>query len=193
MHGQDNGIFSLDMQETTGGIITASSTIANVPTTAGTLATLNILNGIDTASALTVDENGDGQNIITVVPEVGETVNYMPPAPAPTPTQASAPTPQIISLPGSISIPIIAPVATTTSATTTQLIASSSPRIVISTKIVRTGKKPSAPTTSPEKVDLHIPQTASVYGASQQSSLKNIGATLYNGLYGFWSALKKLF
>ena len=61
MNGQASGTFSLDIQESSGGVITASTTIANVPTTASTLASLTISGGLDTVSVLTVDENGDGK------------------------------------------------------------------------------------------------------------------------------------
>jgi len=83
--GQESGTFMLEMQESSGGVVTASSTIANVPTTASTLAGLTITGGLDTASALTVNVNGDGSNIITISPILGETVVYESPAPAPTP------------------------------------------------------------------------------------------------------------
>ena len=89
MNGQSDGTFSLDIQESSGGIVTASSTIANVPTTANTLASLTISGGLDTASALTVDENGDGEDVITITPQIGETVNYEPPASAPEPESAT--------------------------------------------------------------------------------------------------------
>ena len=74
MHGLSTGTFSLDMQESSGGVVTTSSTIANVPTTESTLASLTISDGISTASALAVDESGDGSNVITLAPVVGETV-----------------------------------------------------------------------------------------------------------------------
>ena len=185
MHGQDSGAFSLDMQETTGGVITASSTIANVPTNVNTIVTLNISGGINAMSMLTVDEDGDGKNIITINPVIGETVNYVPPLPI-----ISGHTAAPVQPAGSISIPVIALVPIATSST--QIVATSTPVVAIA-KSVLVKKKALISIVPPKKVTLPIPQTASVYGASQQSVLKQLGTKVYNSLYGFWATLKKLF
>ncbi len=95
MRGQESGTFSLEMQESLGGVVTASSTIANVPTTPSTLASLTISGGLETASALTVDTDGDGGSDLSVTPRVGETVNYEPPPPALSETsQGTVPAPK---------------------------------------------------------------------------------------------------
>ena len=196
LHGQDSGTFSLDMQESSGNVVTNTSTIASVPTTANTLATLNISNGIDTASALTVDENGDGGNIINLSPVVGATVSYQPPAPASTPVPVSTPAPQTSSAGGSISIPVVAPVLVATTSTIVpviQPIATGTAAIAIHSKPPRTKKKASVAIIPPQKPTVAIPQTASMYDASQQSVLQKVGVAVYNGLYGFWAALKNLF
>jgi len=77
MYGQDTGTFALDIQESVGGIVSNTSTVANVPVTANTLASLTITDGVSTASALRVDKNGDNTSIINVTPKVGEYVNYV--------------------------------------------------------------------------------------------------------------------
>src|SRR3989344_1801180 len=77
--GQESGTFMLEMQESSEGVVTASSTIANVPTTASTLASLTITGGLNTVSSLSVNVNGDGSNVITINPILGETVIYEPP------------------------------------------------------------------------------------------------------------------
>lgn len=78
MHGQSDGSFSLDIQEQTGNTITASATLADLPTTASTAARLSITNGIADASGLQVDSDGNGSTDITTSARIGETVNYAP-------------------------------------------------------------------------------------------------------------------
>ena len=107
MRGQGSGTFSLDLQESTGGAVTTTSSFADVPVTESTLASLSISNGVDTASPLAVDEQGDGKNVITLTPEAGETVQYAPAAPVP--AAAGARKSEPVS-PGSISIPAVSAV-----------------------------------------------------------------------------------
>lgn len=198
MNGQANGTFTLEMQESSGGAVTATSTIANVPTTANTLASLTISGGINTASALAVDEDGDGATDITITPQLGETVNYEPPAPA------SAPEPQVSSGGGGgwESIPVPVPIATTTAsksspqATTTviQTSAKSTPEVIVSTTTIVQAKKkpPSSISVAPPK-EVNTQQTASAYNAFQQPLFARLGNTVYNGIHSFWLALKKFF
>jgi pimeloyl-ACP methyl ester carboxylesterase len=200
MSGQASGTFSLDMQESSGGIITASSTIANVPTTANTLASLTISGGLSTASALMVDQNGDGTDVLTITPQIGETVTYEPPVPV-----------SVASSGGSggggasFSSPVPVVVATTTDilATTTSVIepvATSTLEISTSTNLVQTKKKMFVPTVpksqevaaSPRKVNPNT-QTASVYNASQQSISTQLGRVVYNSLHRLWRGLKVIF
>lgn len=79
MLGQSEGTFSLDIQEQTGNTVTSSATIADVPTTASTIAKLTITNGVADASSLQVDTDGNGSTDTTVSVQAGETVNYAPP------------------------------------------------------------------------------------------------------------------
>lgn len=76
MHGLSNGVFSLDMQERTGDTVTASSTIADVPTTASTTVTMAILPDVSTLSPMNVDENGDGKIDSVIIPKLGNTVIF---------------------------------------------------------------------------------------------------------------------
>lgn len=89
LHGQAEGTFSLDIQEQTGNTVTTSTTIADVPTTAQTTATLTITNGVADASSLAVDEDGDGSTDIEVTPVAGETTSYTAPATEVTDTSSS--------------------------------------------------------------------------------------------------------
>ena len=187
MHGQASGTFSLDMQETAGGIITAVSIIASVPTTANTLVSLSISGGINTASALSVDENGDGKNIITITPKVGETVNYKPPVPA-----VSVPKQTSSSGSRNTHTPVIVPVAVVTpTATTTQSVVINTPVLANPSTLLGIKKKSSV--TLPKKTNENIAQTASAYNASQQPLLMRLGNAVYNGLYRFFASLKKFF
>ncbi|MCX6786236.1 MAG: right-handed parallel beta-helix repeat-containing protein [Candidatus Kaiserbacteria bacterium] len=190
MHGQDSGTFSLDMQETLGGIITASSTIANVPTTASTLASLTISNGIDTASVLTVDENGDGKNVANITPKVGETVIYdSSMMVAPTSYTPSTGSRRSHSSSSVASIPKIV-------TTVVNNLAITAPPKIFQTKIspIQFGiKKVTSQATPQKNATTSVPQIASAYTASQQPLIMQWGSAVYNGLYGFWSALKKFF
>ncbi|HQU07812.1 MAG TPA: alpha/beta hydrolase [Candidatus Paceibacterota bacterium] len=76
MHGLASGTFSLDIEESSGDAVTASSTIANVPTTANTTVTMRVTSGISTLSPMTIDENGDGTIDATVTPKLGQTVVF---------------------------------------------------------------------------------------------------------------------
>lgn len=74
LSGESAGTFTLDMQELDDGVQTASSTIADVPVTSMTEATLTLNGSVDSASSLTVDENGDGSTDFSITPIPGTTV-----------------------------------------------------------------------------------------------------------------------
>jgi|GEM_PF-1799953 len=207
MNGQAEGVFSLEMQEMSGDTVTSSATIANVPTTENTLASLTISGGVDTASPLSVDEDGDGSSDISIAPEEGEIVNYEAPASASEPAASSSGGGG-----GDISTTItVAPeveseVETATSsppAVIQPVVATSTPEVATSTTLVRVEELPppipvsvqksqkTAP--SPEGLKARVPQTASVYEASQQPLVARLGRAVYNGLHGFWLALKRFF
>jgi hypothetical protein len=76
LRGQASGTFSLDMQEMQGGTVTASSTIAGVPTTASTTAQMTIGTSFSALSPLTIDEDGDGTIDATVTPALGRTTVF---------------------------------------------------------------------------------------------------------------------
>ncbi|MDO8593842.1 MAG: DUF5011 domain-containing protein [bacterium] len=207
MRGQESGTFSLDMQESSGGVVTTSSTIANVPTTPTTLASLTITDGIGSASALSVDKNGDGASIVKVTPKAGETVSYVEPrrshwGPMPLIKTDSKETSQdAVSV--STSSPVASAVSTESRATTTPIIetvaTSTTETVVIQerpTIISLATKRPSVSVAAPLVVANSLPdlsQTASAYGASQQHIFAKLGSAVYNGLYGLWTALKNFF
>jgi len=198
MHGQASGTFSLDIQESSGGVVTTTSTIANVPTTASTLVSLTISGGIDTVSALTVDENGDGTDVMTVDFKSGETAVYTPvleepeatePVPAPVRAASGAASylPEISTSQDSVSAPAvantsdaqIAPALATTTipgvvVATTTLVATTTFEVIEPERpivVARSSKKsPVQSRVIAEAPDeTHIqPQTAAVYDAVSQ-------------------------
>jgi len=73
MHGVDEGSFTLDVEETNGGVTIASTTFAGIPSGTTTTATLTIPQGggIASSSSLAVDENGDGSVEMLLAPKEG--------------------------------------------------------------------------------------------------------------------------
>lgn len=105
--GLDSGTFTLEIEEIESGSTVASSTLANIPVSASTTATLTIGDSLASASALSVDIDGDGTVDATLAPQAGETTLYQEPeetgsspAPAPSPSPSGGgplwniPTPQ---------------------------------------------------------------------------------------------------
>lgn len=74
LNGEGDGIFTLDMQELDAEAVTASSTIADVPVGNTTRATLTVGASLETASALDIDEDGDGVIDTSISPVLGSTV-----------------------------------------------------------------------------------------------------------------------
>jgi hypothetical protein len=60
LNGLDEGIFTLEMEEITDGLTSASTTFVGIPTTSETLVTMQISKGVYENSTLNVDEDGDG-------------------------------------------------------------------------------------------------------------------------------------
>lgn len=76
MHGQSSGTFTLDAQETSGGTVVASSTIAGVPTTVNTMVTMDIQPDQPTLSPMSIDKDGDGTTDVTITPRLNDTVVF---------------------------------------------------------------------------------------------------------------------
>jgi|GEM_PF-3196362 len=74
LHGKASGTFSLDVQRVDGNKIISTMTVADVPTTASTVATLNVSE--DGIAPLLVDMDGDGINDSSITLKDGETVFY---------------------------------------------------------------------------------------------------------------------
>jgi pimeloyl-ACP methyl ester carboxylesterase len=215
LHGQASGTFMLEMQELTGSVVTASSTIVNVPVNPNTLASMTISGGLDTASPLSVY---NGVATVSITPKIGESVSYVAPrsrwrpaatvpptspdasqgtatqaqtsTPTPLTSVVEAPTPDVVAEVASSTLPIVVvePVATTTPE-----VATSTP-VVVAKKKTRPSLALAPQKKGSEDAPKNIRQTAAAYDAvSQQPLLSRLGSAFYNGLYGFWSVLKKLF
>ncbi len=191
LHGQAAGTFSLDMQESLGGTVVTTSTIADVPTTSSTLASLSVSGGVDTASPLTVDEQGDGKTF-TVAFKSGETVSYTPPAPAPVEKR------QVASA-GSISIPVVRQSVASTSVTVLATPASTTASSATTTRAMGVVSSPHNARTSSvaKKVQVNTPQSApqlaAVAVSSPPSILNNLASGVYTGLHRLWVALVNFF
>ena len=198
LHGLDVGIFSLDIQEVEAGSVSRQATLANIPTTGNTLVTLNIGNGIETASVLEVDEDGDGKIDITLQPLVGETTIYEEPivlseipVEAPVRTGGGGP---IWNAPVGI-VAGTSTVASFSEPTPAQAHATATPAEslqIIQAKNTETLAKKSEKT-SIQKTQV-ITQTASAFSAlSQQRGFPNFVQRVYNGFGDSWKFLKMFF
>jgi len=81
LDGYATGTFALDIEEVTGGVVTASTTFADVPTSSSTKVTMDMNGSIASSSPLRIDENGDGQIDFVLAPKVGATVMFDTTAP----------------------------------------------------------------------------------------------------------------
>jgi len=203
MNGYATGTFTFNVDEYSGNTLTTSTTFKDIPTTASTIVSLGVQSDISTLSSMMVDENGDGKNVFTITPKIGETVNYEPPAPVPESRSGSGG--------GGVYTPVIAAVSVATSTATDSTsspqaiivpIATTTPEVATSTEIAQIKKKVYASivkgqktvsTSKPKEASLKASQTASVYEVSQQLGLKKLAEAVYNGLHGFWLAIKSLF
>lgn len=77
LNGLSSGTFTLDIQEVSGGTVTVSTTFTNVPTTENTIASLQIIDGIESATPLSIDTDGDGDEDVSIQPQAGQIVFYV--------------------------------------------------------------------------------------------------------------------
>lgn len=79
MRGKASGTFSLDIQSLSGDTVTSSLSIADVPTTEKTVATVFVGSDLEETGSLVVDLDGDGNTEIEIQPEAEATVLYTEP------------------------------------------------------------------------------------------------------------------
>jgi hypothetical protein len=83
MKGTATGSFTLDIVQKFGETIEATTTFSGIPSITGTLVTMNFTDGtITNASALNVDEDGNGTTDLSLIPKVGDVV-ILPPLKSP--------------------------------------------------------------------------------------------------------------
>lgn len=82
MNGVASGTFSLDIQEVSGGSVVASTTLASVPTQAGTIARMTISDTLATVSSLSVDSDGNGSADLVLPVSQNSTTFYQAPVEA---------------------------------------------------------------------------------------------------------------
>lgn len=78
MKGKTSGVFSLDVQAVSDGEVTSSFTLADVPTTESTIATLSVSGDLTQSGSLRVDENGDGIIDLEFTPLINEVAIFEP-------------------------------------------------------------------------------------------------------------------
>ena len=176
MQGLSSGEFSLDIQELTGNTVSSSATIANVPTTANTVATLTITNGISDASSLKVDGDGNGSIDIDISPEQGGTVLYSPSSSTEAEVLGSGSGHNSEVTSSSITdIEEVAPAEEILAVVSDNPLAAAEPEIKTSPNETETPENEVTP-----QEDVVQTQTASVYDAVGGKVVKWLGALLYN-------------
>lgn len=75
LDGKDRGVFSLDVVESLGSTVIATTTFADIPTTNDTVAELTITNGVNDISPLAVDVDGNGVTDYNIHPLVNGVVS----------------------------------------------------------------------------------------------------------------------
>ncbi len=78
MKGKSSGLFTLDVQTMSGSDVTSWFTLADVPTTQSTVATISVSGDLARASSLRVDENGDGVTDLELSPKINDTFIFEP-------------------------------------------------------------------------------------------------------------------
>lgn len=74
LNGKDSGTFSLDIQQISGNAIESFMTFSEIPTTANTIATLDVSRDVSGIGPLEVDEDGNGQIDFELAPVLNESV-----------------------------------------------------------------------------------------------------------------------
>jgi pimeloyl-ACP methyl ester carboxylesterase len=77
LSGQAQGSFDLKIEEAEGDSVTATTTFVDIPTATSTVVTMDFTDGtIVNASPLSIDEDGDGDVDVTLLPKPGEEVFF---------------------------------------------------------------------------------------------------------------------
>ncbi|HRH55949.1 MAG TPA: hypothetical protein PK609_03735 [Candidatus Paceibacterota bacterium] len=187
LRGESQGTFSLDVQRVSGSSIDSTITIADVPTTENTVATLAISEDPETPVILKVDEDGSGSVDFEIPFSESETVFYepeVPEEPEETPSRASSrkiavqkvisPKTEISEITSSSISTVLQGITTNVALTDTKELEQSDGEL---------------PPNSPEATEEKQVLTASVYDAFSTALYSWIETMLYN----FWDWLKLFF
>lgn len=199
MRGKASGTFSLDIQSLSGNEIVSSVTLADVPTTEATVATIAVNSDLANTGALMLDLNGDGTAESEIQPSLDDTVLYTEIEVSPTETDTSSSkrsstsrstsittdTPSLITN-APVPAPVAAPVAQRppTQQLAQVLVPQGNPDPVLIA-----ANHASSPTEPVERRAL----TASAYDAIDTDVLKQIGEVLYNLWKGIANILSRIF
>ncbi|HEX8947031.1 MAG TPA: hypothetical protein VF829_02350 [Candidatus Paceibacterota bacterium] len=182
-NGYEDGTANVQIESlNAAGAVTQTTTMADIPVTAHTVATFS-LNNTNEPSAISVDTDSDGSANITMEPKVGELVAYAPPAPAPTSEHShEAPARPAGSLPAWVGGASLAPnplpyqiattsVATTSATTTVEQQTATSTLGVSAVSITETSRVASAKAvpmqSAPVRVKRPAPPARKVASAAQ--------------------------
>lgn len=187
MQGQEAGVFSLDIQEQTGNTVTSSATIADVPTTANTIARLTTTSGTSDTSSLQVDYDGNGTNDTTITVEASTTVNYVPAIPAADDSTRSSSSHNSSSIVGARNLltPVTSLPVVLSPAKTEQTAATQQKGIVAG---AFTEPTPVVSKTATAEILPRLSQTASVFYA-----FSSVAHWLQMSLYNMWQGLITFF
>ena len=148
MEGTGTGTFTFVLTELQGNTAVASTTFQDLPVTSQTKAMMNISTGLDSASNLIVDENGDGTSILSYASSTGALLVPVAPVPV-TPAPVSSGGGGIPSL---LSRPINEAIISTTTTSSTSIVTDLVPTIEFngvstsSTSTVILVRRPASPT-----------------------------------------------
>lgn len=193
LRGKDSGIFSLDVQKMSGNEVSSSITLADVPTTQTTIATIEITDDLSETGTLRVDEDGDEIIDFELTPAENEVVLFEP-ALVSAATEETSRNSSRSSLTKKREALVTSNLEDTTipailTYEATQPTLDTSEVVVPLEEEMVTMPAPIAETLEkPEEGSSKRTQTASAYDAVDSGILNWIGAVLYN----FWDAFIKI-
>lgn len=184
LSGQDDGTFSLDIQEQDGDLST-TTTFADVPTTSSTTVRLSITNGIADTSSLSVDTDGDSEADIEITAVAGETVQYVPPTSTTKETVARSSSSGSIERSTQTATVVILPLSAISAPTIVSAVPNSPNPRVLGAEVAETEVSKTESSITDQSQTLN--QTASVY-----NSMSPLTEWLRTLLYNIWKGLVAL-
>lgn len=186
MNGKSSGTFSLDVQTILDGEVTSSFTLADIPTTDNTVATISVTEDLTKATLLQVDGDGDGIVDLELSPAIDATIIFQP-------NVAAVEEDVRTSTGRSSQIKRTEGLSATSEAVIQEILSDVVPQNVTGTPIlaISAAKEDAIENMVSSEVIERIPDrtlTASAYDAIGTDFMKWLGDLLYN----FWDNLMKL-